>query len=369
MYITKFFYYSCFLAFLLSCGKPTDQQSTSSQQAEPSQQTNTQETIDNYLEIPEFKAKLSTAIINYILSNNVLNEQRAGVNVLSSDMNKDCTQMDFAYELDYTYEWNDIDDDDESYEMELKDKASFSIKIAVLNASEDKVKLALHIDKKYINNWVSYYGEQFFDTTNTNYQATQSLSLGKVETFANNKISTVYLAIRGREVRRDEIKTFSLDELGFLRNEFYARKGYIFKTDKMKSYFSKQAWYMPEVDDLKGLLSDVELKNVFYIKAMEAEIKMNASSDGKGKVSSLYEMAQHKKLTATDLKSLDVYELSYLRNEFYARKGYIFRSVRLATYFNATDWYKPTTKNVDDLLSELEKENIAFIKSLELEKQ
>ena len=368
MYITKFFYYLCFLAFLLSCGKPTDQQSPSSQQAEPSQQTNTQETIDNYLEIPQFKAKLSKAISNYILNNNVLNEQRADVKVVLQDMSNDCTQMNFSYELDYTHEWND-EIEGESYKTELTDKVDFSIQIEVEEASEDNAKVTLMVKKQYISNEVSYYGDQYFDTTYAHYGLKETLSLSKVEAFENNSVSAVYQTIRGRLVRRDEIKTFSLDELGYLRNEFYARKGYIFKTDKMKSYFSKQAWYTPEVDDLKGLLNDVELKNVFYIKAMEAEIKMNASTDGKDKVSSLYEMGQHKKLTATDLKHLDVYELSYLRNEFYARKGYIFKSVRLSTYFNATDWYQPTAKNVDALLSELEKENISFIKSLELEKQ
>ena len=38
----------------------------------------------------------------------------------------------------------------------------------------------------------------------------------------------------------------SKSDVGFMRNEIYARHGYIFKTEPYKSYFESQSWYCPD---------------------------------------------------------------------------------------------------------------------------
>jgi hypothetical protein len=42
-----------------------------------------------------------------------------------------------------------------------------------------------------------------------------------------------------------DIKNFTSYELKIMRNEIFARHGYIFKTDDMRRYFSQQSWYRP----------------------------------------------------------------------------------------------------------------------------
>ena len=55
--------------------------------------------------------------------------------------------------------------------------------------------------------------------------------------------------------------------------------------------------------------------------------------------------------------------LPYIRNEIYARKGYIFKSENMFNFFKNMPWYTPLFESV--VLNEIEKSNIRFIKSLE----
>ena len=182
------------------------------------------------------------------------------------------------------------------------------------------------ITKNYTEQNIDYYGENY-KIKNTDISSENiSINLNEIKTNLN-KVSAMFIATVGRRIKRDELINFSKDELGYLRNEFYARKGYIFKTAKMKNYFSKQDWYRGTQNSLEGLLSDNELKNIFYIKAMEAEIKLEKNS--KNNFSNIWEKGVNNKLSNSDLNNLNSHELFYLRNEFYARHGYIFVSKRL----------------------------------------
>jgi len=58
-------------------------------------------------------------------------------------------------------------------------------------------------------------------------------------------------------------------------------------------------------------------------------------------------------------------ELRIIRNEIFARHGYIFKSEDLAEYFGKQKWYKPQFDNVDSYLTVDEKEYIKVIKQAE----
>ena len=68
----------------------------------------------------------------------------------------------------------------------------------------------------------------------------------------------------------DELQGASAWDLKIMRNEIFARHGYVFKTDDMKRYFSQQAWYRPQSDDVLASLSPIELANVETIKPSKA---------------------------------------------------------------------------------------------------
>ena len=56
-----------------------------------------------------------------------------------------------------------------------------------------------------------------------------------------------------------------------MRNEIYARHGYIFGTEPYKSYFNSKSWYSPD-SSFKGddkELNEYEVANVKTIKSVE----------------------------------------------------------------------------------------------------
>ncbi len=64
---------------------------------------------------------------------------------------------------------------------------------------------------------------------------------------------------------------FDPADLPFLRNEIYARKGYIFKSADLNSFFSKLSWYTPKDQDV--VLNDIEDWNVRFIAEVEKSAK------------------------------------------------------------------------------------------------
>jgi len=73
-------------------------------------------------------------------------------------------------------------------------------------------------------------------------------------------------------------------------------------------------------------------------------------------------------ITERDLQGLSKSNLRILRNEIFARHGYIFTSKDLQDHFSAKEWYKPRYKDatyVSNLLNPIERKNVEFIKKYE----
>lgn len=66
-----------------------------------------------------------------------------------------------------------------------------------------------------------------------------------------------------------DVAGMSKDDLGYLRNEIFARHGHRFKTDKMIKYFADQPWYSEWIDDAAPLLNKFEKQNVEFLKKKE----------------------------------------------------------------------------------------------------
>lgn len=74
-----------------------------------------------------------------------------------------------------------------------------------------------------------------------------------------------------------------------------------------------------------------------------------------------------KYLKEEDLSNYNSNELTYIRNEIYARHGYVFPDKNLQSYFESKSWYKPNDnyKGDWDSLNNYEQKNIQLIKSIE----
>lgn len=60
---------------------------------------------------------------------------------------------------------------------------------------------------------------------------------------------------------------FYAEALPYIRNEIFARKGYVFKSDKYNEYFNKMPWYKPKYENIE--LNEIEMKNIEFIKGFE----------------------------------------------------------------------------------------------------
>ena len=72
-----------------------------------------------------------------------------------------------------------------------------------------------------------------------------------------------------RLLTSSDLSGISKKDLKIMKNEIFARKGYIFKTAEMKSYFATQSWYSGQYDDVTSMLSAEEKQNVELIKKYE----------------------------------------------------------------------------------------------------
>jgi hypothetical protein len=68
-------------------------------------------------------------------------------------------------------------------------------------------------------------------------------------------------------------------------------------------------------------------------------------------------------LDPSELYGMSAWDKKIMRNEIYARHGYIFQTRDMINYFNSQPWYTPISRNVR--LSKIEQYNVQLIKSVE----
>jgi len=80
----------------------------------------------------------------------------------------------------------------------------------------------------------------------------------------------------------------------------------------------------------------------------------------------MYPQASYQLLQPDDLATYNKTQLSLMRNEIFARYGYVFsNSSGMLTYFKKQKWYEPSAMNVSRWLTGVEKKNIALLRVLE----
>ena len=76
-----------------------------------------------------------------------------------------------------------------------------------------------------------------------------------------------------RLITESELSSYNKEELSIMRNEIYARHGYIFKRADLKEYFSQKTWYNPRYSSVDKFLSKIETTNVQTILKVEKKRK------------------------------------------------------------------------------------------------
>lgn len=73
-----------------------------------------------------------------------------------------------------------------------------------------------------------------------------------------------------RYLSRSELMGYSKEQLAYIRNEIFARHGYVFEKAKYRNYFLSKPWYTPDYSfNYEYDLNRVEKANVDLIKELE----------------------------------------------------------------------------------------------------
>lgn len=72
-----------------------------------------------------------------------------------------------------------------------------------------------------------------------------------------------------RLLKPADVENMMKEDLEFMRNEIFARHGFCFNKKDLRHRFEMEDWYIPNTVDIRGLLTDVEKKNIDMIKRYE----------------------------------------------------------------------------------------------------
>ena len=153
-----------------------------------------------------------------------------------------------------------------------------------------------------------------------------------------------------RTISEAMLHGLSLHELRLLRNEIYARHGRMFRAEWIQQYFYAQPWYTPDENFKDEELSGNDKVNVETIVTYENKIHQGLSTTP---------------VTKGLLEGLFLEDAVQMRQEIYARHGKVFKDQWLQKYFSSFDWYKANPNFKDEVLTEVEKRNIATIAAYE----
>lgn len=73
-------------------------------------------------------------------------------------------------------------------------------------------------------------------------------------------------------IDESKLQNEDLNSLKLLKNEIYARKGYIFSNSEYANFFKKYSWYKPVSDNNSIVYSDIEIKNIATLTQRISEI-------------------------------------------------------------------------------------------------
>jgi hypothetical protein len=72
-----------------------------------------------------------------------------------------------------------------------------------------------------------------------------------------------------RLLKPEDVENKNKDDLFIMRNNIFARHGYVFYKKDTRDIYERQSWYIPNSIDVKNDLTDVEKKNITLIARYE----------------------------------------------------------------------------------------------------
>ena len=200
-----------------------------------------------------------------------------------------------------------------------------------------------------------------------------------------------------KTITEDDLKKLGEKELEYAHQEIFARHGKLFDDENYVKYFTSTKWYRPDPSYNDNALSDLERENETRIRNyIKKNLSLNTKAENNNKTETEEETEKEtetapakskeetapkeeekssddylladsstRKLTKEELIKYPKETLAYMRNEIFARHGYVFKTEKYSNYFSSKPWYKPDPSFKENDISKTEKYNVNLIKSLE----
>lgn len=229
------------------------------------------------------------------------------------------------------------------------------------------------------------------------YTGCSKISLENIESDNKSESSTEskdYILPSDTDIITEiDLSKLNETEVKYAKEEIFARHGKIFDDENYSRYFNSKSWYTPDPSYNEGSLSPRESENSKYIseyiynhymttESTTFENSANTDNQTDNKIIIVHDEPYYyehywgdntfiipessvRKLTASELSGFSSATLALIRNEIYARNGYVFQKEKYRDYFSSKLWYTPNPDFNANSLNETEKYNIELIKSLE----
>ncbi len=158
------------------------------------------------------------------------------------------------------YEWTKLDNGHSDWRPRYKNLANCRIEGNKFYSNEEKGEFVFYTNNGVITRALKIYDPKEYEIgTKTEEELTQ---------FINGKYSNTKFEI----IPDSELRKISKDELKIMRNEIFARYGYIFNPNGMMDiYFRKTDWYFALFEDVNKWLTEIEFENIKNIKRIQEE--------------------------------------------------------------------------------------------------
>lgn len=175
-------------------------------------------------------------------------------------------------------------------------------------------------------------------------------------------------SIKGIPIIADSMLRFDDYNIYFMRNWTGSRDDYSLMSFHIRIFDSLGEFRGKE--DLKLIYEGVQTEIVSqkYISYSNYYTEFSWTGEGAVMTEDIINRNEFYKFSEFGIQHIETLpkrELSYFRNEIYARKGKIFEEAKTQALFENEEWYKPKFKNVNAFLSTQEKELIHQLNRLE----
>ncbi len=124
-------------------------------------------------------------------------------------------------------------------------------------------------DEQYLNRLMNYDDPFGIPGRELNQENVKRYDINEEGKIVERKNGSSNKVVKNRWLALARFDKLPKAKLRMLRNTIYARKGYAFKTEDLRSFFSKKEWYEPKHDNIAKFLSSSDKELISYLENLE----------------------------------------------------------------------------------------------------